>query len=929
MKKPFVSSENIMSFIKLLRSNSWSIQTKLVVLAMISATVAVAITGVSMARKEIEDLRTAKVERLSSQARMLAVNSAGVLRIFDQEAAEKLLLSLESEPTVELACLYDIEGNLFASYVAEGKAKANALIAPATCFNKYDEEGKVEICQEITDQEHFLGTVVLRANSTDVARKLHAGINTLLIVALFSLAIAVLLSGFLQRNISDPIFQLALTANAIAESGDYSLRVEKCSGDEIGQLGDAFNKMLSQVEGTKRELLEAHDELEDRVEQRTAELQEASRFNNAILEATPDAIVVMDKAGRIVEWSPKAVSVFGWEPSEVLGRRVSEIIIPQELRQSHEDGLKRFLDTGVSHVLNQRIEITAIRRDGNEFPIELALVSISDGEHKKFCGFIRDVTERREVEESMREAKEAAETANCSKSAFLANMSHEIRTPLNGILGFTDLLIRDEKATAEERLDFLQTIQSSGKHLLELINDILDLSKIEAGQYDVEILACQPHQIIAEVVSFLRVPAQEKGLELNCRWEGLAPATIQTDAGRLKQVLTNLVGNAVKFTEQGRVDIIARLEDVGHNPQFVVSIVDTGIGIAQEKLDEIFNPFSQADNTVTRRFGGTGLGLTICRQIAEALGGSVLVESVKGEGSIFTLKVPTGSLDGVEMVNLSTSDGLGRRKEKAVAKDFDLAGVELLLVEDGSTNRKLISLALRRVGVNVTEAEDGKIGSDLALAGSFDMILMDMQMPVMDGYTAARLLRDKNLTLPIIALTAHAMKGDEKKCQDAGCSGYLTKPVDIDALIETVATATGRGEKSESDDSTSGTQSTSAMVTKKKAVVRGPVYSSLPTEDEDFREIVSEYIPRMQANVEEMIEAVHQSEWTKAAEIAHWLKGAGGTAGFSEFTEPTQQVCENIEREQYTSLESLLEEIQELSSLAAIRPLASELPTTC
>ena len=154
-----------------------------------------------------------------------------------------------------------------------------------------------------------------------------------------------------------------------------------------------------------------------------------------------------------------------------------------------------------------------------------------------------------------------------------------------------------------------------------LINDILDLSKIEAGQYDVEILACQPHQVIAEVVSFLRVPAQEKGLELNCRWEGLAPATVQTDSGRLKQVLTNLVGNAVKFTEQGRVDIVARLEDVGHKPQLVISIVDTGVGIAQEKLDEIFNPFSQADNTVTRRFGGTGLGLTICRQIAEALGG--------------------------------------------------------------------------------------------------------------------------------------------------------------------------------------------------------------------------------------------------------------------------------------------------------------------
>ena len=297
-----------------------------------------------------------------------------------------------------------------------------------------------------------------------------------------------------------------------------------------------------------------------------------------------------------------------------------------------------------------------------------------------------------------------------------------------------------------------------------------------------------------------------------------------------------------------------------------------------------------------------------------------------GEGSVFTLRVPTGSLEKVEMVNLSTSDGIGRKKEVAVSREFDLDGVEVLLVEDGSTNRKLISLALRRVGVNVTEAEDGKIGSDLAMAGSFDMILMDMQMPVMDGYTAAGLLRSKDYTLPIIALTAHAMKGDQQKCLDAGCTGYLTKPVDIDALIETVATATGRGEKSGSSEAaTSASASTAAKI---DLAERKPVYSSLPTEDEDFREIVSEFIPRMQASVNELAEAVHQSEWTKADELAHWLKGAGGTAGFSGFTEPTQKMCEQIGLEQYTTLESLIVEIQELSSLAAIRPVATEVPTT-
>ncbi len=800
-----------MPLINALCTSSWSIRAKLISLALISATVAVAITGVSMARKDIFDLREAKVERLSSQARMLSFNSTGVLTFLDQEAAKKLLRSLESEPTVERACLYDTEGKLFASYVAEGKKGAPLTIPQTACYSEYDSEGMLEVCEKITDQEIVLGTVVLRANSSDVAKKLHAGLFTILLVALLSLAVAVLLSGLLQRNISNPIAKLSQTAKAIAHSGDYSLRVEKSCGDELGQLGDAFNKMLAQVECSKQDLTEAHDELEERVEQRTAELSE-------------------------------------------------------------------------------------------------------------------EITQREKTQRDLEASIVAAQAANRSKSEFLANMSHEIRTPLNGILGFTDLILRDHDANEEERRDYLETIQSSGKHLLGLINDILDLSKIEAGQYDVEILTCKPHQIIAEVVSFLRVPAQEKGLDLNCRWEGLVPATIQTDPGRFKQVLTNLMGNAVKFTERGSVDLVAHVKFLEEHPQLVIDIIDTGIGIDSRKLDEIFSPFAQADNTVTRRFGGTGLGLTICRQIATALGGDVHVQSVPGEGSTFSLTIPTGSLEDVEKIVLSTSDGVGRRKKEKTTREVDLAGVEVLLVEDGSTNRKLISLALRRVGGNVTEAENGKIGSDLALAGTFDVILMDMQMPVMDGYTAARLLREKKVTLPIIALTAHAMKGDQKKCEEAGCSGYLTKPVDIDTLLETVAAAAGRSEPSESTETS--TSAATHATAKSNLSERELIYSSLPTEDKDFREIVGEFLVKMQANVEKLRAAVQQSDWPQADELAHWLKGAGGTAGFSDFTEPTQQVCESIEREQYSALESLLAEIQEISSVAAIRPFVSEVQTT-
>jgi two-component system, sensor histidine kinase and response regulator len=605
-------------------------------------------------------------------------------------------------------------------------------------------------------------------------------------------------------------------------------------------------------------------------QERTVQLEQAYQSKNAIVETALDAVVSMNEEGVITEWNPQAERTFGWTAPEALGRSLAETIIPSGYRQAHRDALKRLLTTGERSV-EGRVEIIALHRDGHEFPIELAVAPIYDGRSISFCGFVRDITERRQAALALCQAKEAAEEANRAKSTFLAHMSHEVRTPLNGILGFAEVLQKmGAEATDEERADYLETINRSGRHLLGIINDVLDLSKIESGQIDSDPVRCAPHAIVADAVSFLRVRAREKGIDLRSRWEGRVPQTIVTDPSRFRQLLMNLIGNAIKFTEKGWVEVVARVENTDAQPRLAVDVNDTGIGIAPEHLASIFQPFVQADGSITRRFGGTGLGLTISRQIAERLGGTLEVSSEAGRGSQFSAKIATGSLDGVELLEAPIADVVPDRQ--ASAAPISLSGVRILLVEDGATNRKLISLVLRRAGAEVALAEDGEIGVSRARAQKFDVILMDMQMPVMDGYQATAALRGDGLQIPIIALTANSMKGDAEQCLAAGCSGFLSKPIDSDRLLNGVATALRDAAPSRRE----------AVAFAKAECSSDPLMSSLPMDDPDFVEIVREFVERLRPQVEEMRRLNFEGDLNAVAILAHWLKGAGGTAGFPE-----------------------------------------------
>lgn len=503
------------------------------------------------------------------------------------------------------------------------------------------------------------------------------------------------------------------------------------------------------------------------------ELKESERQHDIILHAIPDAMFTVDSDCRYIDYQIHNESNLRYKPTEFLGKKVSEIV-SEPLGSIFEASIRLVFETGEL----QTIEYDLGKAKGQE-SFEGRIIKLDDN---KALIISRDITSQKKLEIELRQAKEAAEAAAKSKTNFLATMSHEIRTPMNGVIGMTSLLA-DTKLSPDQK-DYVDTIQSSGDTLLRIINDILDYSKIESGKLSFEESLFSLEKVISDSISLFTFEANKKELTLNVNIGDTVPGFVKTDRGRLRQVLLNLLSNAIKFTERGSVTLNVELEsETSRSAVICFTVKDTGIGIPQDKLVGLFQEFTQADSSHSRKFGGTGLGLAIVKLLVKLLQGKISVESELGKGSefSFTARVKLASKKNLAEIVLSEDSVPQDNSDKPMSEKYPL---KILLAEDNSINRRLTNIFFERLGFMPDLAQDGLEVISMVKQNDYDLILLDISMPNMDGFEATKVIRTMNFeTAPfIVGFSANAFQEDIDRALAQGMDDYLTKPLRFEVL---------------------------------------------------------------------------------------------------------------------------------------------------
>jgi two-component system sensor histidine kinase/response regulator len=765
-----------------------SLRKRLLLLTMITSGVSMLLGYLGFLAYDTQAIRAATEEEIRTAAGLVGTNCTAALVFDDARSGTTLLAALRTRQRVRIGVLYRPDGSVFAAYYRADLA--NRVVPPVRPADGMVWKGdRLLFSSPVILDNQRVGTLYLERGLTDLQERLRRFEQMTAGIALGSLFMVYFLTAALQQSVTKPILNLAQIARSIAAAKSYAVRAPVTAGGELRQLSADFNHMLEEIQGRDKALQEAHDVLELRVTERTRELegevkerrraewelQQQTNFLNTLIAADPMAILVCSADERVELANPAFSALFGYTQGEILHKNIRDLIFPLELRREGEIRVREITSGQSSHGTSQRR-----KKSGQLLDLEIHAVPLTiEGRQPGMLVLYQDISERVKAQHNLREAKEAAEAASRAKSEFLANMSHEIRTPMNGILGMTELAL-DTDLGPEQR-EYLDMVKSSAESLLEIINDILDFSKIEAGHMELETLPFSVLDCIESALEPLAFRAHQKGLELNWGLLGEIPDVLLGDAMRLRQILINLTGNAIKFTREGHVTVSAEgLPPVNEAIPVRVTVSDTGIGIPKEKHQQVFGAFSQADSSTTREFGGTGLGLSISAKLIQLMGGTIELQSEPGKGTTFTVTIPFA---------LGNAEAIASRK----TADTRFISMKVLVVDDNQINRKLLQYLLPQWGMEPICAESGSEALGLfqksrEQGDPFPLVLLDQNMPFMDGYEVAEKLRAMSTREQptIIILSSTPTAADQNRAKKLGIERRLLKPLRRGTLLEAI-----------------------------------------------------------------------------------------------------------------------------------------------
>lgn len=814
---------------KIKRNFKFGLFSRMLVALFILLVSALAILSVSLLNNAANQFDGFRLQHAQSMARTLAEGSLDALVTEDYELLERFVKSSLPAHYGAYTYLTRPNGQILSS--TDLSLIAKSIIPPKIENNKlsrtleYKNRPVTEVVYKATIGEQHLANAHVAYYNDQGGFTYFGQAKEIIFALLFILLVILIGTYFIVSRIRTPVLNLINTViNTSHENPIHLPQKLFCRNDEVGTLARTFDDVFTQLSAANKEIKRSYDSLETKVQQRTKQLSDkkieieiAQERINAIMDNAGDSIISINSKGIIESFNLAAQNLFGYSINEVQGQNI-KILMPEPFSSTHDSYINKYLETGTPQIVGKGArEVIGKRKDGSEFPMELIVNQTSLYNENVFIGIVRDITIEKEakeyllhtnelLEEKVRQrtlelkesnkelitTRDAALTASNIKSEFLSTISHELRTPLHSISGYQSLLSCQD--LSDEQIKYCDKIGDGANNLLDIITEILDFSSYESGRLEVNNKLFSLEDSLISINKTFNKKAEQKGIKFSYHIEENISDSIYSDSKRLKQILVTFISNAIKFTSKGSVIInVTQIEEENSVPSINFSVTDTGIGIEDSEQNNIFNPFYQVDGSITRAYGGTGIGLALAKKISELLGGNIFFDSHTGQGSTFTFRLPLieNEPDYKESINKNTLEKSDNVDSSIAATNITQAikNKNIIVVEDNEINAELLLIQLDELGYRADVVENGQVFLDTMKEHHYDLVLMDCQMPILNGYDATEQYRSKEIEgshIPIIAITANVMTGDREKCLESGMDDYIEKPVNLRVLREKV-----------------------------------------------------------------------------------------------------------------------------------------------